>query len=548
MKNETKNNQVQFLLDGKSFFAEIAAQLDRVAAAEPGADTYVRMAFWSAKSDCRIDFSTTPRDLKTMLRLVADAGHSVQFICWRPDLVARLQIDTQSSSLMEGHRQLRWAFGMKNVVLKDIDKPKKDLDYQSANKVEGPDKKVYKGSVRVYMETYDGWFFGASTHQKIAIFSVKGELTVIVGGFNLESGYYATTTHCHTKQDGSKIGLHWHDTAVKITGPATIAVEQEWLRRWRKQFRLVPSLAQASLQKQPTFQQGSDISILTTNSEKLSRETDIRKSLCERIASANYYVYLENYVLSDPVLVSALAARLRANKDLVVIFVTGRDDDVYSYLNRMSLVKLVIAAGGDGGLEVMKGGSRVHKSFDEYFTEGKVIEGNFANPDLVDQLALLGNPFMAKDEFQYKAPGDKATTRVALGEITGASSFRVRFCYPDHDHLPKGKQSLYVHSKLVVIDDDTAFIGSANLSYRSMVYDGEICARISGDAARDIRVELFKHYNIDLKDAAAIQKGFVLALMNYSNRPDDEPYLKTCHLTDFSSQHPGTNNGNHTWH
>lgn len=538
MKDATTGNQVKFLLDGVNFFGELKRHLDRVKDSPPSPDTYVRLAFWEAKPNCVIDFSGKPLDVKSapnltsMLKGVADAGHNVQFICWTPDKLARAIMKVAKATLA-------------GEILR------KGVTYQSQKVVEGADKKKFRGRVQVYTEEYKGWFFGTSNHQKIAIFSVKGELTVIVGGFNLMSGYYATVNHTYAEEgddDDYKGCWHWHDTAVELKGPATIAVEREWLRRWRKRSIVKTSPVQARLDMQPKARDGSAVEILTTNSERLSRETDIRKALCERIASAEYYVFLENYVLSDPGLVSALADRMRANKKLVVLFVTGKKPDMYSFLNRISLLKLTVAAGGAGILEIRRGKTSVRKSFNDYFREGKILEGNFSNPDLIDQTALLANPFMAKDAFQFKAPEDTKPTKVALPDIRDALSDRVFYCYPVHPFLPEGKESLYVHSKLVLVDDDTAFIGSANLSYRSMVYDGEMCACIHGDAAKRIRIDLFKHYNLDFTDRAAIRDTLPRTLLSRRTPPSDAPHLEVFRLGEFSNEIPTIVKGNHTWH
>lgn len=533
MNEGTSGNRVTFLLDGKEFFEELARQLDAVVAAPPSDDTYVRMAFWNAKAECRLGNPITAPSLKAKLRDVADAGHPVQFICWKPGKLSRAVIGLMDpkAGLATNHSKL-----------------KKELDYRSEKEVEDSDKKKRRGRIQVFAEEYRGWVIGTTTHQKIAIFAVKGELTVIVGGFNLETSYYAPTDHTFTMPDGRKVCATWHDTAVKLTGPATVEVEQEWLRRWRKRSLWAGSLAQASASKQPSAQDGSKVAILTTNSEGLARRTDIRKALCERIASAEHYVYLENYALSDPVVVSALAARLRVHKQLVVLFVTGKGKDSTSYLNRMALLKLSIAAGGKGVLEHIKDGAKLRKSFADYYDEAKVLEGDFSNPDNVNQLALLGNPFMAKDVFQYRAREAQKTTRVALGAITDASSDRVSFCYPVHPRLVSDKPSLYVHSKLVVIDDDTAFVGSANLTYRSMAYDGEICARIAGGAARAIRRALFEHYNLPAYADAAEVRAKLIAETRASTMGGkaDAPSLRAFCLADFASETPKL--GNHTWY
>ena len=64
-------------------------------------------------------------------------------------------------------------------------------------------------------------------------------------------------------------------------------------------------------------------------------------------------------------------------------------------------------------------------------------------------------------------------------------------------------QSPYVHSKIALIDDKVAFVGSSNWTYRSMQYDGEISALIENKLeVVDIRTELLKHWGVPNGDPA----------------------------------------------
>lgn len=549
MKNRTSHNGVKFLLDGEEFFKELAVQLDKVIAAPPSRDTYVRLAFWEADEWCMID-RAGQRTVGAMLRAAADAGHTVQFIYWKPG-------------------------GLAGEILKTAwELPPAMPAYQSKTRhTVGPNNDEVKGSIQVYQEVHRGWFFGTTNHQKMAIFSIGGKLTAIVGGINLTEKSYARVSHEPDAAPESPdypelitlfrtLGVakadeaearwrtkNWHDTAVALTGPAAAAVEEEWLRRWGKR-RPSPRVAPVKAPTQAPVEGGHDVTILTTNSELRTRETHIREAMCERIRAAKRYVYLENYVLSDPLLVAALADRLRATKDLVVFFVAGKDNAPYSFLNRMTWLRLVIAAGGEGTLS-LEGRDKVEK-IEKNLLDRVVSGGDFSDPLLVDQVKLFFNPWFSYDELRYRTPQGEQR-RVRLGKICGAQSNRVLFAYPSHGALEADDDSLYVHSKLVLVDDETAFIGSANLSYRSMVYDGEICARIDGSAAKDIRVALFKHFDLDCPDASAIQAAILSRklLRSASDRswdPNKVAFLLPYQDADFDFDFPDRMWCNHTWH
>lgn len=537
MKIKKTGNQVKFLLDGENFFRELTQQLDNLIKAKPSESTYVRMAFWEMDAACCIDRSlTAPRQVGAMLHAAADAGHTVQIICWKPRGLAGPLLS------------LGWTL------------PAPIPNYQSARTHVVGERKDVRGSVQVYREEHRGPFFGTSNHQKIVIFSIDGVLTVIVGGMNLTDKSYAPATHEEApglagalQASGANLGglpwyynvANWHDTAVVITGPAAADVEEEWLRRWQKK-RPSPRTKPAKAPVQAPVAEGSTVTILTTNSEVSPRERDIRAALCARISSAERYVYLENYVLSDPDLVAALVDRLRTNKDLVVLFVTGKGDHPYNILNRMTRLRLVLAAGGEGYVLLDQCGKK--QSLEEHFKEREVS----------GKLTRLLNPWFEKDEFRYKTPEGKVK-RVPLGKVYDAYSNRVAFAYPTNGYVAPSGRGLYVHSKLVLVDDDAAFIGSANLSYRSMDYDGEICVCVEGAAAKDIRVALFEHFNLDCEreytDAKAIQRkildGTFSSALVTLGRKRPRPgftFLQLFHSGEWAAERPKISRGDHTWH
>src|SRR5262249_52484718 len=69
---------------------------------------------------------------------------------------------------------------------------------------------------------------------------------------------------------------------------------------------------------------------------------------------------------------------------------------------------------------------------------------------------------------------------------------------------------IYVHSKLALIDDAIAFVGSANFTTRSMLYDGELSLQLN-DAATvtAIRNRVFPHWgSTDVATWAAAMSAF----------------------------------------
>merc|ERR1719356_2310296 len=90
----------------------------------------------------------------------------------------------------------------------------------------------------------------------------------------------------------------------------------------------------------------------------------------------------------------------------------------------------------------------------------------------------------------------------------GASQYNMlqplKDAFPDNVHIFIRKDGVFVHSKMVIIDDVYTLIGSANIGYRSFTSDPELGAAVVGSAtmtnadgrtvtrfANDVRVKSF---------------------------------------------------------
>ncbi|TCL63362.1 phospholipase D-like protein [Hydrogenispora ethanolica] len=59
-------------------------------------------------------------------------------------------------------------------------------------------------------------------------------------------------------------------------------------------------------------------------------------------------------------------------------------------------------------------------------------------------------------------------------------------------------RSIYIHSKLALVDDSYAQVGSANFTTRSLSWDGECSVGINSSAkAKEIRETIFQHWGVD---------------------------------------------------
>lgn len=496
----TNNNSVDFILDGEEYFTELRRQLRLVRDAVVNNNTYVRLAFWMFDSDTQIGPPGAKTSIKAELASVALSGHKVDIILWKP---TKLQ--------QKAEAMCKEVYEMNQSVFKSLNN-------------------TVNGNIRVYLEEYNG-YVGSSTHQKITICSINGQRSCLVGGINTENNYYSNVAH-----DPIDVNF-WHDTAVCVQGPATDEIEAEWVRRWSK--------SKQTLHNNNTVQNNFpavggaqvNVSVATTNTETKNRVTAIRDQLVEAIGSANNYVYLENYAVCDPAIITALRLRKTQNPALEIIIVVPYDIvPPYNYLMRQVWLKLGCIECTD-----ITDNSRLYTRVDRPIISIK------EETDLGGLIRSISSTFKNKwlenDGFCLK--GNNHEDEIHINDVIRMTTpFRL---YTPVKKVGTNKETIYVHSKLALIDDEILVVGSSNWTYRSMVYDGEISIIIRNqNVVTNARNRLFNHY------CAGITPGNWRATANaneagFGAAPDNSTQLIPLPLDLLSRDIPDVS-GNFTWY
>lgn len=494
---ETGDNAVQFLMDGEEYFEAFRVQLEAVRQAPRHANTYVRLAFWMIEASVtvgdRTHFKVPNHTLLSYIDRIIRAGHDFDIIVWRPAKVERV-------SEGKGVAEVNEAFAQ---AVAEVDR---------AAAAAGPGV----GRVRVFLETYEGEI-GASNHQKVAIFSVAGQRTVLLGGINLSPSYFAPADHSH--------GMTWHDAAIQLRGPATDDVEAEWMRRWRRTSQIEDRWIWNSfggggdilargfafnasqtvrreairIQENRTLQapQGANInvSIALTRSEGTTRYRKLRDLLLARIAAADQYIYLENYHFADPEIVRAIytrhEVRRQAGQELRVIVMMPLGGGATGYMTRRSWLQLVLRFRRPDGTHYC---SRVYYMVNG--VEQHIDRANCVTWTVVDTYQAdnpTASSWLEGDTLTFRRNGGGGIdTVVKLEDISRVdSALHIYTCMN-----VTARARIYTHSKVAIIDNRWLIVGSANWSYRSMQYDGEISAFIDNPAlAQNTLQRLLGHYD-----------------------------------------------------
>jgi len=190
----------------------------------------------------------------------------------------------------------------------------------------------------------------ASHHQKFMVVKRSTDTITFCGGVDIESrkqpGQWAIPPNRTHPLSG------WHDIHLKLMGPIARDLEKEFVSRWNREkdhsslpaqpgwsgFETlpVPAAAQPGEPDAAPERQVQQVQMLRTVSVDGStsafdnKRDDIIRVYKNIVNSAQSFLYLENQYFRSLELADAIAARGRANTDLVALFVvvrSSKDDD-----------------------------------------------------------------------------------------------------------------------------------------------------------------------------------------------------------------------------
>jgi phosphatidylserine/phosphatidylglycerophosphate/cardiolipin synthase-like enzyme len=295
---------------------------------------------------------------------------------------------------------------------------------------------------------YDQTRLAGSMHQKTAV--VDGRVA-FCGGIDLAAGRWATRKH--TNWD------IWHDVHVKIEGPAVRLIQENFLRRWR---------AEAS--------DWADVSVIA----KVSKDTQEQLNLMRWEADKS----LDLNLRAD----HGQPGKLQVQVIRSIHHATDADSEDHSVLE--SYARAILNAR-------------------QYiYIENQYFNCEFLTQLIIEQLKKLRElrviillPASVEDSSLYKLLDGGQ-----LARINQAAPYQVRILHrkvvqPDSEAYP-----LFIHAKVMIVDDIYATIGSANFTDRSFETSDEELGiawmdRPGGSVSR-FRKDLWsEHLNLAASDA-----------------------------------------------
>ncbi|NUR27187.1 MAG: hypothetical protein HOV83_15300 [Catenulispora sp.] len=448
----TTGNSVVAYAYGKCAFADIGAAL--ATATQP--DHRIYLIGWGTDVDTSLRPGATPETLRGLLR---SAKGQIRALFWaNPEDPP----DPEAGSSADAHAFIN-ALPHGASVLDD----------------KLPQLQVY-GPVRSKLG-------GGIHHQKLVVVYGSQGLIAFTGGMDLNSS--------RLYEGPGKVNSPLHDVHVRVAGPAAYQLLRVFSDRWLD----LPAAQDLDLRKLKMLRQQvqADFERINTAYPKITRTiptcTGWTRNASMAVAVGRTFAYLDRHTAPKRTYAFAPYGDDTAWQ-LVKAAVEGAREHLYiedQYLVSTRLRKLLAAKLAEPQFKfllILACPTRV-------FEPSPVLVAY--RPD--------GTPYVP-NEFPYSI-GARNDYRAAFSAIDpGRTRWRIFHLTAARDEERKKACGAYLHSKLIIADDEYVVTGSANADDRGYTYDSEIMVGLTDDVtgradgqrfARDLRVSLWhKHLGL----------------------------------------------------
>ncbi|MEM9549683.1 MAG: phospholipase D-like domain-containing protein [Pseudomonadota bacterium] len=367
---------------------------------------------------------------------------------------------------------------------------------------ECPDNPICDGTASIIQLAHEVQRRFNAFRQKMAVVRNASGLHAYCGGIDLSANRLDDRDH------GSR--TPFHDVHARVDGPAVGELTQTFIERWNRPAatgdpaRPALGLAAAgALDGLPT--DGPDIVQVArtyfgpaaTDTERRlpfapAGERTILDTTLRAIARARRYIYIEDQYLTPPgEYVVALREAAREVSGPLIIAIPSTPDQPFGFAPRQDAIRELEPAWGDR----LKVGYMRNPFHRVQTNRTKAVGRLWLTEDVAetDKTIKVGPPDrMPKTPFwltvgneamwaKGTVPGTGTASQIELrvdrgsdSRLFGASSGSTKAKHKAEASVCCGSfAGIYVHSKLMLIDDCFASIGSANLNRRGLYSDGE---------------------------------------------------------------------------
>lgn len=291
-------------------------------------------------------------------------------------------------------------------------------------------------------------WLGASHHQKTILvdYECPEDAVGFVMGHNLLRNYWDTDAHDY--HSDNRLGfMPWQDLSSRVYGPVLYDLNENFMTAWDKaegmgsKFLWTPERTARRSEDYiaPAQKRGNGVMSQICRTQSQESDRSILAAYTQGIRNARSYLYFENQYFRYPELAMVLREMRRNLKranwpsDLYVFVVTNVPDNhgrgyTHAMLNALGQGKRIPA---------------YHREKDDRGADAELRKTDLQGVNIIlATLSTAGNPYWGGNE--------------EVPKLT-------------HRYAP-----IYVHSKLLLVDDIFFSLGSANVNVRSMESDSEL--------------------------------------------------------------------------
>jgi phosphatidylserine/phosphatidylglycerophosphate/cardiolipin synthase-like enzyme len=441
----------------------------------------------------------------------------------RPDTSsdAQYQYDLKWYRIYDRKQSLAGELGRRYVISDDF--PKEKLIFTSRSYSPGDRAEV--GEINFIDQGISDGMRGAlkwapSHHQKMVVVDHEDSKAAVgfVMGHNMLDGYWDTPDHSSLRTDanrGRNGSTPLHDYSSRVTGPIVGDLFRNFASAWQRETKQALSLP--PFETYPVNGGDSKAVCQILRTQPQHGRTDIMKCYLQAAANASQYIHIENQYFRWPPLadkIKASAAKLAQwgrtpeEHGSLYLFVITNSSDAGMGKGTVSTYRMLDSLGRADRIPEVARDQRlgdVNRQLDEtnaamapllsqrqaLDSQAQLLQGTVgAGQGLNDRYAPINtrlNPLEARKAQLEEAKArlepqslrervfgsDRTPEAIKQANIPGLKVHLATLVAPD---TPAGQewQEVYIHAKLMLIDDAFMTAGSANINSRSMQVDSEL--------------------------------------------------------------------------
>jgi len=339
-------------------------------------------------------------------------------------------------------------------------------------------------------------------HQKTVLvdYELPEDAVGFVMGHNMLDEYWDTDKHSAQHRGDDKLApnmgprghLPRQDISSRVTGPILKHLHENFATAWQREtgqdLLRLRNAQDVAKQLKPRVEYGTPLMAQLLRTQAQEKRRDIEKLYLNAVNNATQFIYIENQYFRWPPLADAIKNAISAQIDC------GRNPDRSGYLHLFVVTNVTDEGIGKGTVNTQR-----------------MLE-SLGRADTIPELTKLRKIEKLTDpakSFSYFDPRDPATqeqlkkwdeyhkkvkeiqdSEILQVDIPG---LKVHICSLVAPDSPANKwMPVYVHSKLMIINDVFTTHGSANINTRSMQVDSEMnIAHDWASVTQDLRRRLW---------------------------------------------------------